>query len=307
MNVQAKKVAHLKGHDGAVYHTGQSPHANAILSAGSDRMVVEWSLDSFQAEHVLARTPGVIYCTCLIPEFNLLLVGNDQGGIHVIDLTKKAEVRYLLGHSKGVYSIAWNPLTEQVYSCGGDGHFVSWNVHDFHAMHSLVLSEMKIRNCAISPSQEVIAIGTGEGNIVLLSSKSLATVHQWKAHEQSVNAVCFHPNGKWLLSGAKDAHLNCWEIENNFELNISIPAHNYAIYSIVFHPNEKLFATGSRDKTIKLWNSDTLDFLLRIENSEHQGHINSVNSLYWSTYNNYLISGSDDRSLMVWETEVNYE
>jgi hypothetical protein len=29
--------------------------------------------------------------------------------------------------------------------------------------------------------------------------------------------------------------------------------------------------------------------------------------LYWSTYNNYLISGSDDRSLMVWETEVNYE
>ena len=69
MKVDVQKVAHLKGHDGAVYTINNGKSNNHFLSAGSDRMVVEWSLDELKPEHVLARTPGVIYCTCLIDEF----------------------------------------------------------------------------------------------------------------------------------------------------------------------------------------------------------------------------------------------
>lgn len=307
MKIVAKRIAQLKGHDGAVYTVNQAPESNAFLSAGSDKMVVEWSLETNKPIHVLARTPGVIYCTCLIPEYNLLLVGNDQGGIHVIDLVKKAEVRYLLGHTKGVYSLSWNALTEQVYSSGGNGHWVSWSLHDFHAVKSMILSEKKIRTVAISENRKLVAIGTGEGSIVLLNSSNLEVVHQWKAHEMSVNSLCFHPNGTSLLSGSKDAHLKSWDIEEDFRLLVSIPAHNYAIYSIVFHPNKQLFATGSRDKTIKIWDANSCEFLLRIDAAQFQGHINSVNSLHWSSHKNFLISGSDDRSVMVWEIGTGIE
>ncbi len=305
MKILAKKIEQLKGHDGAVYTVNQAPENNAFLSAGSDKLVVEWSLDTFKPMHVLAHTPGVIYCTCYIPEFHLLLVGNDQGGIHVIDLIKKAEVRYLLGHTKGVYDLCWNPFTEQVYSCGGDGHFVVWNVHDFQCIHSVQLCEVKIRTIEYSQTTGIIAIGCGDNQIRILSSKSLQIIHAWEAHTMSVNALCFHPNGRWLLSGSKEAHLNVWDLNDDFSLVQSIPAHNYAIYSIVFHPDGELFATGSRDKTIKIWDANTCEFLLRIDTAQFQGHINSVNSLHWSSYKNYLISGSDDRSAMVWEIITN--
>jgi len=141
----------------------------------------------------------------------------------------------------------------------------------------------------------------------LLNSSNLEIIHQWQAHEMSVNALCFHPNGISLLSGSKDAHLKSWDIQEDFRLLVSIPAHNYAIYSIVFHPNKQLFATGSRDKTIKIWDANSCEFILRIETAQFQGHINSVNSLYWSKFNNYLISGSDDRSVMVWEIGTGIE
>ena len=301
MNVQVNKIAHLKGHDGSVYSVGSDRNENAILSAGSDRMVVEWNLDSFVAEHVLARTPGVIYCTCIIPEYNLLLVGNDLGGIHVIDLEKKAEVRYLLGHAKGVFALMWNPFQEQVYSSGGDGHLVIWNVHDFQCIKSLALCDAKIRAMSFSPINGLVAVACGDNFIRIFSSISLEMIHAWEAHSMSVNALCFHPNGQWLLSGSKDAFLKIWDINDDYSLHSSIPAHNYAIYSIVFHPDGHLFATGSRDKTIKIWNAETLEFLLRIDAANHQGHINSVNSLLWTSHKEYLISGSDDRSLIVWE------
>jgi WD40 repeat protein len=69
----------------------------------------------------------------------------------------------------------------------------------------------------------------------------------------------------------------------------------------VFHPSGAWFATGSRDKTIKLWNPDDYSFLMRIEKEIHAGHINSVNKIYWSSFNNYLVSAGDDRRIIIWE------
>lgn len=304
MKVDVNKIAHLKGHDGAVYSINRGMHGNQFLSAGSDRMVVEWSIEELKPTHVLARTPGVIYCTCLIEEFSILLVGNDQGGIHVIDLEKKAEVRYLLGHSKGVFSLLWNAEQKHIISSGGDGNVVCWDVQDFHYNKLMTLCDAKIRAVDISKKHRSIALACGDNSIRIFGSNTLELKHEWQAHEMSVNTVCFHPNGRWLLSGSRDAHLNVWDIENGYKLHKQIPAHNYAIYSIAFHPNGKLFATASRDKTIKIWDAENLEFLIRIDSEFHQGHINSVNSLYWTNYNNYLVSGSDDRSIIVWKIEV---
>ena len=45
--------------------------------------------------------------------------------------------------------------------------------------------------------------------------------------------------------------------------------------------------------------------LLKVINTiRYGGHLNSVNTLYWTPYNNWLISGSDDRSLMIWDINL---
>jgi WD40 repeat protein len=167
----------------------------------------------------------------------------------------------------------------------------------------MALCDAKIRAVDYSKKHASIALACGDNAIRIFDSNTLELKHEWQAHEMSVNTVCFHPNGRWLLSGSRDAHLNVWDLENNYELHKQIPAHNYAIYSIAFHPDGKLFATASRDKTIKIWDSENLEFLIRIDNEFHQGHLNSVNSLYWTNYNNFLVSGSDDRSIIVWKIE----
>jgi hypothetical protein len=42
-----------------------------------------------------------------------------------------------------------------------------------------------------------------------------------------------------------------------------------------------------------------MEVLTRLDNEKSGGHLNSVNALLWK--NDYLISGSDDRSIIVWE------
>ena len=119
--------------------------------------------------------------------------------------------------------------------------------------------------------------------------------------DNSVFAVEYSADGKFLWSGGRDAHLKVWDVEQMMVPIFSEPAHWFTINAIVFSPDGKYVATGSRDKTIKIWDVENLKLLKVIDATRNEGHVNSVNTLLWAKYNNWLISGSDDRSLIVWE------
>jgi WD repeat-containing protein 61 len=304
MEVRAKKVETLSGHDGPVYSLNSLQTGNQVYSGGSDRVLAEWNLETFKPTRVVAHATGVIYTSCFIPQYSLLLIGNNLGGIHVIDLVKRAEVRYLLGHKNGVFSLVWNPKTEHIYAAGADGFVTVWNVHDFHCVKAIKLCEQKVRSLSLNHQTGILAIGCGDNYIRLIDTESLEELRAWEAHTQSVNVVSFDPTGQYLLSGSKDAFLNCWDVHHDFKAVEKIPAHNFAIYAIAWHPEAGLFATGSRDKTVKIWNATDLSFLLRIDHATFQGHTHSVNTLHWSRFNNYLLSGGDDKAIHVWEIEA---
>jgi WD40 repeat protein len=143
----------------------------------------------------------------------------------------------------------------------------------------------------------------GDGYIRVLELPTLKVVNQFYAHDLSANKVIKHPIKDIILSGGRDAHLNIMEWPS-CKIMEKIPAHNFAIYDIVFHPENSLFATASRDKNIKIWDANSLQFLYRIDKEKNEGHINSVNKLLWSKYENTLVSTGDDRSMMGWQIKM---
>src|SRR5690606_23900037 len=116
-----------------------------------------------------------------------------------------------------------------------------------------------------------------------------------------VTALCFSPDGQYLLTGGRDAQLNVLETVRFTVVNTFTP-HLFTVYAIKYHPFLPIFATASRDKTIKIWSSD--DFrLLRVISLERgfDSHVLSVNDLIWNGYKNQLISVSDDKRALVWD------
>jgi WD40 repeat protein len=297
MNV--RKINELEGHQAALYTISEGFQKDELLSAGSERFVAKWNLNQPDLAEVIAKASGVIYSLLRIPELNLLLVGNDQGGIHVVDISQKLEIRYLLAHKKGVYDVCLSADKSTLYAAGGDGQLSIWDMGSFECTQTINCGSLKLRQLALSPEGDILAIACGDSYIRILDTKTNEIISQWKAHEMSVNALCFTPSGDVLLSGGKDAYLNIWDAKSHVKIH-SIPAHNYAIYSIVMQPEGKLFATGSRDKTVKLWDVSSYEFLLRLDREKWLGHTHSVNKLLWSEPN-LLISAGDDRRIILWE------
>jgi WD40 repeat protein len=303
MQIRVKKITQLTGHNGAIYSLAEGEAKHLLLSAAGDGWIVQWDLVNSEVGRLVAKADKNLFAMqyALRPSQNLLL-GDMDGGLHWINLKNAALQNNIAKHQKGIFDI--KIINNHAITIGGDGFLHRWNLQNKTITDSLQLSYQSLRCMDFSAAKNEIAIGSSDRNIYLLdaTSLSLKTVIS-QAHTNSVFAVQYSPDSQYLVSGGRDAMLNVWHLEKEIKNIATQAAHLYTINKILFHHEGKFFATASRDKTIKIWDSQTFQLLKVIDVIKFGGHVGSVNTLFWSAYNHWLISGSDDKTLIVWEIE----
>jgi WD40 repeat protein len=298
MNFRHK--ASLKGHKAAVYALCEGETATTIFSGGSDRNVLAWDLENMGSAKLIARAATTIISLCYIKELNYLLIGQIEGGVHILDLKEGKEVTYLKYHQGYIFDLSYLPGKRELVCASGDGSISIWSVPNFKLLYHKRIGTGKNRKLCLSPNQEEMAISSADKQVVLMSTEDWSTNVILDNFESGVNVVSYHPTKEQLLVGEKDAYLNRVDLYSR-EIIDRIPAHYWAIYDICFSPDGRFFATASRDKTVKIWDSASHEVLKRFEGLKDQGHTHSVNALLWCAYDNYLLSAGDDRSVKVWE------
>ena len=299
--VSIKKIAQLTGHESGIYWLGAGRSEHHFLSVAGDGWLVEWDLRNPELGKLLAKVETQAFSALLLKKQQGTIIGNMNGGVHWINLEEPEQTRNILHHQKGTFAI--QAVGNQILTAGGGGTLTRWNAEG-RAMESYQLSNKSLRTIAFYAERNEGAVGASDGNIYLLNATSFELKKTLlQAHNNSVFSLAYSPDGNYLLSGGRDAHLNIWITEADFQQHSSRPAHLFTINDICYSPDGKYFATASRDKTLKIWNAHTFELLKVIEMIRDKGHLNSVNAVYWSAYNNYLLSASDDRSIIVWQVE----
>lgn len=285
-------------HQAAVYALEQGPTSETFFSAGSDRKVILWNIETDEHK-VVAQIPAMIVSLCYLPKQNYLLVGQTGGGIHVLDLSEKKEIKLLSAHKAYIFDIKYNKDPNQFYVASGDGSISIWNAENFELLHQVKLTEEKIRQLTFSTERNELAAGCGDGNVVLLNLSDYK-IKQTLENESGVNSLLYINFNQHLLVGLKEAHLVEWDLMMYQKVN-EFPAHNWAVYSLMQQQNSPYIISASRDKTIKVWNAATLKPLQRIQPPTSNGHTHSVNALLPLAESNYVISTGDDRRVKVWQ------
>lgn len=329
--MEVKKIAQLTGHAGAVFAITEGGDEQHILSGAGDGWVVEWDLATPDLGRLVAKVERNIFSLLFFKNQNKLIAGDMDGGVRFVDLSEPSLNRNILHHGgKGCFDI--KVINNQTFTIGGDGVLTRWSLTESRSLESLQLSHKSLRCFDFSKKRNEIAIGSSDGNVYFVDATTLELRDGWtKVHDNSIFSIRYSPDALYLLTGGRDAHLKLSALsdfaddtsrhtreEEEFEKNEishiieSIPAHLFTVNAIVFHPkNASIFATASRDKTIKIWqilSPETPNVQLKlvkvIDTIRYGCHIRSVNCLFWSPYNDYLISASDDRSLMVWAVDI---
>ncbi|MEW6469930.1 MAG: WD40 repeat domain-containing protein [Bacteroidota bacterium] len=303
MTIHVNKALTFSGHSAGVFALARAHEPHLFYSGSSDRFIALWNMELGTAEKFSAQLPSYIYALLYIKEKNYLAAGTFAGHIHLIDLNKKEEIKILEQHKGALFDLKYLPGQNMLAAAGGDGTLSFTSLDDLACKKIVRLCEEKVRNIALNADSTEAAISCGDGSIRIFGLGNLAEKGRIEAHKLSANIAAYHPNGKYLISGGRDAMMRVWDRMDNFRELSVIPAHNWALYDIVFSPDGSLFATASRDKTLKIWDSNSFGLLKVVNKEKNDSHRSSVNKLLWTSYHDLLVSASDDRSIMAWKIE----
>lgn len=300
-NIQVKKLHTLTGHNDCIYALAEGPDPRFFYTGSGDGMVVEWDLDNPKDGKLIAKLPHSVYAISIDKERNLLYIGHNFEGIHVIDLREKKEVWSLKITNQSIFDI--KIIGKSLFVATGDGVLTVIDVEEKSLVKHLKLSSKSARVMAVDKAQKNIAIGFSDHSIKIIDAFDFKPVQLLEGHTNSVFALAYSPVQNLLISGGRDASLKFWNTKT-YQQTGNVIAHMFAINYLSFKEDGKYFITCSMDKSIKVWDAEDHKLLKVIDKARYAGHGTSINKVVWSTYNQSIISVSDDRSISIWKVDI---
>lgn len=209
----------------------------------------------------------------------------------------------LTGHQESVYTLAQGLQPQELFSAGGDGFVVRWNLEDAANQQAaqgrlIVKVPASVYAICLIPEKNYLVVGQnykGVHLIDLADNKELASSSITSAAIFAIlyfNEILFVGCGDGTLS-----ILNANDLSTIKHLRLS----DKSIRCLAISPLLGELAIGYSDSHIRVLDLQTL-------NVKHQisAHNNSVFSLCYSPDNQYLLSGSRDAHLKIWLPQQAY-
>lgn len=118
------------------------------------------------------------------------------------------------------------------------------------------------------------------------------------SNKRRIDAIAFSPAGCYALAGQNYGTLRLWEIDSGKELGVLRPTHYRSVGTVVFSfdGNYALSSHGSsQGPDLILWDIKNLQEL-----QIFRGHSDRIRTTAFSKDGNYVLSGSDDKTLKLW-------
>lgn len=170
-------------------------------------------------------------------------------------------------------------------------------------------------------------------------------IHTWVGHRNGVTSLRFFPrHGHLLLSSGMDSKVKIWDCYHDRELLRSYSGHTKTVKDICFSNDGKRFLSASYDSYVKLWDTETGQCISRFTTDaipncvkfnpeedkqdqfvigtsdrkivqfdvnsgevvqQYDHHLGPVNSILFVDENRRFMTSSDDKSIRVWEWQIN--
>lgn len=298
MPVIVNKLHTLTGHRDCVYTLEGGNESSRFFSGAGDGMVVAWDLNKPEEGERIAQLPNSVYALHHLKKDDMLVAGHNYEGIHLLDWKGKKELSSLQLTTAAIFDI--QSFQSDLLVATGEGMIVIVDIEKWTIKKKILASEKSARAIALNEARGEMAVGYSDHFIRVFALEDFKLISEFKAHENSVFTLSYMPGTNFLISGSRDARLKVWDAANQYAQVEEVAAHLYAINHISFSPDGQHFATASMDKSIKVWRTNEIKLLKVIDKARHTGHGTSVNKLLWTSFNDQLVSASDDRSISVW-------
>jgi WD40 repeat protein len=249
----------------------------------------------------------------------------DKGQITFWDLSNPQEPKLLSDtsklqldtgytHTNLVKTVAFSPDGNWLASGSFDTTIIVWDIREitnpsFNVKFSKRHSSF-VNGLAFSPGENTTLVSAGDDKHIWFwnfSRKNGDAREAPSLHKAPINSIAFSPDGTKFASAADDNVIFLWDWDGKQGLLRKDPkrleGHTGYVKSIAFNDDGTILASSGFDNSIILWNAGTGQQI----GPSLTVHSGAINSVAFGTRDiegqklPYLISGSDDHTVILWD------
>lgn len=204
-------------------------------------------------------------------------------------------VKILQGHEGAVYKIVFDERENKLYSVGGEGWLVEWDVHQ--SENGVLLARVPDQVFSLAVSPDYYFVGSFQGNFYIINREERKIEFQKKVHRGGIFDI--HWNHEYIYTFGGDGRIIQWSFENlNMVKSVQLSNQSLRTYTILHDRDE--IAVGCSDTSIYVLSYPDLYLRKQIEGA----HEPSVFALLYSDQR--LLSGGRDARIRIWDPADNF-
>lgn len=207
------RLHRLEGHQGQVNGLAVSPDRKTLASAAWDGAIRIWDIETGNAIAEMTGHESSVSDVAFSRDGSILYSASADGTIRTWDVATAEETRLLVTHGFGVNKL----LVGDGWLAYGavDGGTRVIDTETDAVLADLTLERRPILSLALSPDEDMMAVGDGEGFVMTVTTGDWRIADDYKvAANGPVWALAFTADGESLLAGGIDDRAFIWPIEN---------------------------------------------------------------------------------------------
>lgn len=251
----------LTGHVSPVRGLAFSEKHPYLFSAGEDKQVKCWDLETNQViRHYHGHLSGV-FCLALHPTLDILVTGGRDAVARVWDMRSKQQIHCLTGHEHTVGAVLTKTTDPQIITGSYDTTVKLWDLAAGKCRTTLTHHQKSIR-AMVQPSFENTFVSGAADSLKKWQGRDGRFIKGLTGHKAVVNAMAINDDGV-LVSGGDDGTMNFWDYKTGhcFQQTEtiaqpgSLDAEN-GVFAAGFDGTGTRLVTCEADKTVKIWKQD---------------------------------------------------
>ena len=159
-------------------------------------------------------------CCRVEPKGQFVYCGVQGPTIHRLAIADGKNVPLTGGHDSWVFALATTPNGGTLYSGGGDGRIVAWEIglETPHLLRKTEAHQGWVRALATSTDGRLLASGGNDHAVRIWETATGRRLHDLGGHQGDVYSLAFEPSGQTLLSGDLLGSIRRWDLATGREI-----------------------------------------------------------------------------------------
>ena len=307
----------LRGHRSKVVAVAVSADGSFIVTASSDDSLRWWPLQpGATGGRLITDVAYWVRTLALTPDGRQAITGSDDGSLRAWDLGSGTLTRIFEGHAGRIHAVATTRDGGRAVSASEDRTLKVWDLGSGAPRRARKGHDGPVRALAATADGSLVVSTSNDEKLKVWDLRTLSEVGTYRGH--AAVPVALSADGRRLVSGSRQHYASLQVTDPvSGELQRELKGHTDILRAAAISGDGRLLASASDDGSMRVWDLDSGQALLTIPiawgPAPGKALITIPTGRHWiralaiAAQGHYALSGSEDRTLRLWDLQTGAE